>query len=210
MTTWPLADLHVRTPRLHLALPTPAELEELAAVGAAGVHDPAVQPFSVAWTDVEPAQRALATMQWHWRSWADIRPQQWHLELVVRSDGAVVGTQALAAKDFSVTREVSTGSWLGLPWHGRGIGTEMRAAALHVAALLGAQQATSGAYAHNPASLRVSEKLGYRPDGIEVHAVREKPATLHRLRLDLDGWTCPVPVEVSGLDACRPLLGAEG
>ena len=52
--------------------------------------------------------------------------------------------------------------------HGQGIGTHMRAASLHFAfAGLGATDAISGAFDDNISSLRVSEKLGYQPDGIE-------------------------------------------
>ena len=62
-----------------------------------------------------------------------------------------------------------TGSWLGLRHQGRGIGTEMRAAVLLFAFdHLGATRARSAAFVDNPASLRVSEKLGYRPDGTET------------------------------------------
>jgi RimJ/RimL family protein N-acetyltransferase len=57
-------------------------------------------------------------------------PARWNVHFLVRFDGRVVGTQELAATDFAVTREVSTGSWLGLRHQGRGIGTEMRAAVL--------------------------------------------------------------------------------
>jgi len=45
-----------------------------------------------------------------------------------------------------------------------------RAAVLQLAFQgLGAQQAVSAAFEGNPASLRVSRKLGYRDDGIEWH-----------------------------------------
>jgi hypothetical protein len=68
--------------------------------------------------------------------------------------------------------------------------------------------ARSGAFLDNPASLRVSEKLGYRRDGIDVHARRGEraenirllltPATFHR-----PAWT----LEVEGVEACLPMLG---
>src|SRR5260221_13370270 len=67
----------------------------------------------------------------------------------------------------------ATGAWLGRRYQGRGIGTQMRAAVLHLAfGGLGAQQAVSAAFEDNPASLRVSRKLGFRDDGIEWHLVR--------------------------------------
>lgn len=86
----------------------------------------------------------------------------------------------------------------------------MRAAVLHLAfAGLGAEFATSGAYEHNPASLAVSRKLGYLPDGTERHLVRGTPAVLHRLRLDRMTWdeVRAVPVEIEGLQPCWPYFG---
>ena len=63
---------------------------------------------------------------------------------------------------------MKTGSWLGRSFQGRGIGTEMRAAVLELAFRgLGAATAESGALEGNAASARVSEKLGYRHDGLE-------------------------------------------
>ena len=48
----------------------------------------------------------------------------------------------MSAHDYPVLREVSTFSWVGVRHHGRGIGTEMWAAALHLAfAGLGATDA---------------------------------------------------------------------
>lgn len=74
-------------------------------------------------------------------------------------------------------REVHTGSWLGRRYQGQGIGTQMRAAVLHLALDgLGAQRAVSAAFEDNPASLGVSRKLGYRDDGIEWHVVRGPPS----------------------------------
>jgi hypothetical protein len=51
----------------------------------------------------------------------------------VLSGGVVVGSQGIGGRDFAVLREVHTGSWLGLRYQGQGIGTQMRAAVLHLA-----------------------------------------------------------------------------
>jgi len=169
-----------------------------------------VQPFTVPWTDASPEQRAEATVHYHWSLWGAWQPDDWSLELVVDHGGTIVGTQELTGRHFAVLREVSTGSWLGLRHQGRGIGTEMRAAVLHLAfAGLGAESATSGAYQDNAASLAVSRKLGYGPDGIARHLVRGRPAVLVRLRLDRAAWEAArtVPVEIEGLEPCRPHFG---
>ena len=186
---WPLTGLRLRTRRLELRWPTLADLDALAGLAAEGVHDPDVQPFAVAWTDVESAERARSTLQYHWRQWASWQPEDWTLDLVTDLDGVIVGTQGLSGHDFAARREVSTGSWIGRQYQGQGIGTEMRAAVLYLAFEgLGAEYATSGAYENNAASLAVSRKLGYADDGIERHIVRDKPMVLRRLRLDRATW----------------------
>jgi len=208
---WPLFQLRLRTPRLELRLPTDADLADLAGLAAGGVHDPDEQPFAVPWTDASPAERARSTIQYHWSQRATWQPDKWSLDLVVVHDGTVVGTQGMSATDFAALREVGTGSWLGQAYHGRGIGTEMRAAVLHLAfAGLGALYATSGAFTDNIASQAVSRKLGYLDDGIERQVRRGQPATTRRLRLDLQTWqtTNAVPVTIGGLESCLPMFGA--
>jgi RimJ/RimL family protein N-acetyltransferase len=207
---WPLTGLRLQTPRLELRLPSDRDLADLARLAAAGIHDPEVQPFAVAWTDVSPAERARSVLQHHWRQLGAWTPERWGLQLVVVRDGAVVGTQGVSGHDFGVLREVATGSWLGQAYQGQGIGTEMRAAVLHLAfAGLGAEYAVSGAFTDNPASLTVSRKLGYVDDGIEPHVIRGRSATVRRLRLDRHTWqmTQQTPVSIEGLDACLPMFG---
>ncbi len=207
---WPLAGLRLETPRLELRVPSQADLTALAALAALGVHDPLVQPFTVPWTDVSPPERARGTLQYQWRQWGLWTPERWGLELAVVHDDTVVGIQSVAADNFAVLREVSTGSWLGLEHHGQGIGTEMRAAVLYLAfAGLGAEHAVWSAFTDNPASLWVSRKLGYADDGIERQVSRGKPAVIQRLRLDRDTWhaTQKVPVTIHGLQPCLHMFG---
>jgi RimJ/RimL family protein N-acetyltransferase len=207
---WPLCRLVLRTPRLELRLPDLEQLGELADLAAAGVHDPATQPFVAAWTDLPPAERARGVLSWHFGTWAGWQPTGWSLGLVALADGRVIGTQGVDASDFAVLREVGTGSWLGIEHHGRGYGTEMRAAVLELAfAGLGARYATSEAFADNYSSYAVSRKLGYADDGIARHVVRGEPVIGRRLRLDRDAWaaTRRVPVEIENLEPCRPLFG---
>src|SRR4051812_31053178 len=156
---WPLYRLRLRTPRLELRLPDPDDLGALAGQAAAGVHDPAVQPFIVPWTEADPATVARNAIQWHWATLGRWSAESWSLPLVVVAEGAVIGTQDVGAQHFARLREVHTGSWLGRAHHGRGYGTEMRAAVLHLAfAGLGAESATSEAFADNHASYGVSMK----------------------------------------------------
>jgi RimJ/RimL family protein N-acetyltransferase len=207
---WPLAGLWLETPRLRLRMPTEADLHALATLAAGGVHDPEIQPFAVPWTDAPPAERARGTLQYQWRQLGAWTAERWNLELAVIRDDVVVGTQSMSAHDFTVLREVSTGSWLGIDYQRQGIGTEMRAAVLHLAfAGLGARSARSSAFTDNQPSLTVSRKLGYHADGIEMDLVRGKPAVTQRLRLDVGTWreNQTVPVTIHGLEPCLAMFG---
>jgi RimJ/RimL family protein N-acetyltransferase len=207
---WPLFGLRLRTPRLELRVPDLDDLGALADLAAAGVHDPAVQPFVAGWTDAEPEHVARNVLQWQWSMMGRWSPQDWGLQFVAVADGRVIGTQALDGRDFAVLRQVGTGSWLGREFHGLGYGTEMRAAVLHLAFDgLHAEFATSEAFADNGASYGVSRKLGYVDNGVERHLVRGKPVVGRRLRLDREGWSAARTVEVTveGLEPCLPMLG---
>jgi RimJ/RimL family protein N-acetyltransferase len=209
---WPLGQLVLRTPRLELRLPDPDRLGELADLAVAGVHDPAVQPFAAAWTDAPPAEQARGVLKYHWHTWSAWTPAKWELGLVAIAEGRVIGTQSVGAEHFAEMREVGTGSWVGRAHHGRGFGTEMRAAVLELAFTgLGAQFATSEAFADNHASAAVSRKLGYAEDGIERLLIRGAPVVGRRLRLDRDNWQKhrTVPVEIEGLAPCLPMFGVE-
>ncbi|MFE2296151.1 GNAT family N-acetyltransferase [Streptomyces sp. NPDC059452] len=207
---WPLHGLRIRTPRLELRLPDERLLDELASVAAAGVHAPDRMPFTFPWTDGEPDDVGRAVFQHVLGTVAGWSVREWTLSLAVLHEGEVVGRQDLMGREFGVRREVMTGSWLGLVHQGQGIGTEMRAAALHLAFDgLGARYAVSDAMTDNLRSLGVSRRLGYAPDGLHVEVVRGAPVTLRRLRLDRAGWEAHrnVDVSVEGLDACRADFG---
>lgn len=65
----------------------------------------------------------------------------------------------------------------------------MRAAVVHLAfAGLQAGSVLSMAYLDNPATLRVSAKLGYQPDGLDRRAVQGRLRTGQRLRLTRPVW----------------------
>lgn len=206
----PQFGLVLRTPRLELRLPSTEQLVALGEVAAEGVHDPDDMPFMTPWTDQEPQERARSTIRWRWQAWGSWTPEDWTLDFVVLFEGAVVGAQDVLGREFAALREVATGSWLGQKHHGRGIGTEMRAAVLHLAFEgLGAQAAVSSAFTDNKASLAVSRKLGYTNDGVRRVMRRGLPATDQRLRLDRATWEArrTIPVRIEGLEPCLPLLG---
>lgn len=207
---FPLLRLRLSTPRLELRLPSPEELAALADLAAEGIHDAEVMPFLVPWTDRPPAEVARGVIQHHWSQLGGWQPQDWSLSLTVLHAGVVVGVQSISARDLAITRQVSTGSWLGRRHQGQGIGTEMRAAVLHLAFVgLNAQEALSNAFKDNHASHGVSRKLGYQPNGIDRRVIRGAMVTDQRLCLTRAAWDRhrTVPVTVEGLEPCLHLLG---
>jgi RimJ/RimL family protein N-acetyltransferase len=104
---------------------------------------------------------------------------------------------------------VTSGSWLGTPYQGRGLGTEQRAAVLELAfSGLRAEAAVSGSFVHNVKSQRVSEKLGYRLTGTRTMESRGKPVEHYDYRLERADWVSPVDVELEGVEPALQLFGA--
>ncbi len=205
MDVAPLFGLRLRTPLLELRLPSRPELEALREVALAGVHPPEFMPFTVAWTDDPSLSDFVDYHEMRRREW---RVEAWHLELGVWVEGEPLGVQAMTAADFPATRTVMTGSWLGQRFQKRGIGTEMRTAVLGLAFRgLGAQVARSGAIEGNAASLRVSEKLGYRVVGSGTVSPRGVELEHTDVELRREDWRPPFAVEITGLEPCLPLFG---
>lgn len=201
----PLFGLRLRTPRLELRLPRSEELDALREVALGGIHPPEFMPFTIAWTDDPELTEFRAYHEMRRRDW---RVDEWHLELGVFVEGEPAGIQAVESKEFTRTLTVGTGSWLGRSFQGQGVGTEMRTAALELAFRgLGARLARSGAVDGNNASLRVSEKLGYREIGRGTVAPRGVELSHTDVALRREDWRPPVAVEIAGLEPCLPLFG---
>jgi RimJ/RimL family protein N-acetyltransferase len=210
---WPLFGLRVTTPRLELRPPTDDDLDVLVRVARA-VHDPAMMPFTIPWTDVASPEFERETLRYWWRCRSEFSPNSWDLGLAVSFDGELVGMQNLAATNFPVLRTAETGSWLGQQYHGQGIGKEMRFAALHLAfEALEALAITSAAYTDNIPSQRVSQATGYQPNGTTFALRRGERGEQIRYRLTADRWAenrPHFPIEVDGFDACRSTFGLTG
>ncbi len=190
-------------------LPTDEDLVALAAVARAGVHDRPETPFLVPWDELPSPAFERQFLGFWWRTRGAWTPDAWTLGLAVIAEGRPIGLQDLTAREFAARRSVLTGSWLGLEYQGRGYGTEMRAAVLWLAfEELGARVAESGYVDGNEASARVSEKLGYAPNGERIVAPKGHPVTEHLVRTTPETWRRDlVPVTIDGLDACRGLFG---
>ncbi|WNV91601.1 GNAT family N-acetyltransferase [Umezawaea sp. Da 62-37] len=208
MDAWPFRHLVLRTPRLELRPDDDEGLLELVEEARLGVHPPDRMPFAVAWTDVPAEDLGRNALQHFWRARAALAPAGWTLNFLVRFDGRVIGTQEVTARDFAVTGEVDTGSWIGLRHQGKGIGTEMRAAVLMFAFdHLGATRGRSAAWSENAQSLGVSRKLGYVEDGTRRVTRRGQASDDVRLLVTRDRFIRPAwTLEVAGLSGCLGLL----
>jgi RimJ/RimL family protein N-acetyltransferase len=210
MRHWPLTQLTLTTPDLVLRVPDETQLDDLAQVAADGVHPPGTLYFPQPWTSGTPEQTARNVVQNHWWARGDWREDNWRLHLAAFHEGQVVGQQNLSARDVRITREVRTGFWLGQRFQGSGLGTQMRAAVLHLAfVLLGAERVTSTAFADNAASRRVSEKFGYAPNGVHRLAVGDRMVEAHEAVITAEQWRGQTqqPTLVEGFDECRHMFG---
>ena len=207
---WPVFGLRLATPRLTLRPVTDDDLAELVDLAAAGIHDPAAMPFLQPWTDAPRAELIAETLRYHWRTRAASQPENWSVHFAVRSRGTLLGTQELSGEHFPVTATVATGSWLGLAHQGQGFGTEMRCAVVDFAFdHLKATRAESAAFIDNPASLAVSRKVGYLPNGDAMQQRRPgERAVEQRLVVTPETFRRPSwAVQVAGFDACRAAFG---
>jgi RimJ/RimL family protein N-acetyltransferase len=207
---WAMFNLRIRTPGIELRLPTEQLIDDLIDLALDGVHDPAVMPFEVAWTDAPRDELPHNTLQFYRSRLAGFDVDDWGLPLAVLVDDRVVGVQDISGTRFPLRREITTGSRLGLRHHGQGIGTEMRSAVLHFAfAFLGAEYANSGAWSDNAASRGVSRKLGYRDNGVSRKVRRDEVAEQIELRLPRSAWEerRRDDIAVDGFERCRPLFG---
>ena len=209
----PLYGLRLRTDRLELRWPDEDEIVALGRLARTGVHDPAEMPFLGPWTDAAAEPDFLVRFtDFHEGLRRDWRPDQWQLDLGVWAADELIGVQGIVGHDFAATGVVKTGSWLAQSFHGRGYGTEMRAAVLELAFHgLGAEAALSSALEGADASMRVSQKLGYVEDGETTIEVRGERRIDRRMRLTRDHWIDleRISVRISGLESCIPLFGLD-
>lgn len=137
--------------------------EDIAAINgvtAEEIYGPDVPRHAFGWLFGDAPSWSSAQFRWAHR--ATMSPQEWSLDCVVMRGGEVIGVVDMCAENFSVTREVETGSWLYHRVQGRGIGTLVRhAVAQFCFGYLGAASLKSGWVEGNTASAGVSAKLGY-------------------------------------------------
>jgi RimJ/RimL family protein N-acetyltransferase len=207
---WPLFDLAVETPQVTLRSLDDALAQRVVAVAARGIHDSATTPFSIPWTDLPSPQMEHEAMRFYWRTRADISPDSWTLQFAVLADDEVIGACDLTADGFAQLRQVTTGSWIGREFQGRGLGTSLRRAALGLAFDgLGAMFAVTTAWHDNAASLGVTRSLGYEQVGRRQALRRGEPDEQIEFRMTRAHWMTirDNNLTLHGLDESRIFLG---
>ncbi len=206
---WPMFDLVIETPRLTIRYPDDEALVGLAALAAAGIHDPGVMPFGIPWTDLDSPQLERSALQVHWRSRAELSPESFRLPLAVHEGEVLVGMTDLLATRFATTRQFETGSWLGREFQGRGIGKEMRLATLTLGFVgLGAELAVTAAWHDNGPSNGVTRSLGYELVGRRREVRRDEAVEQLQYRMDRAHFETirRDDIELIGVDAVRDFL----
>lgn len=168
-------------------------------------------PFHIPSTRVQSPELERECLKHWWEERVGWTPERWGFSGAVLVNGKVVGVQNLHSQAFAVTKAVATGSWLGRQFQGRGVGKEMRAAALHLAFEgLGAEGAYSGGLRGQPdlpCRLALARLRGERCD--HVHNREGERAGEVGLRLTRPAWEQRQrqDIEILGLDACRDWFG---
>lgn len=209
---WPPFGLTIRTGDLEMTPVRETDYPELAETAGAGVRPDGVFAFLVDWDTGSAEQVARSLAQYHWRTRGEFSTEGWTIEFAVRAQGRIIGVQGVSSTSFPRTRSVSTGSWLARSEHGKGYGTRMRAALVTAFAdHFGAETFHTGYFIGNDASRRVSEKVGYRPNGEHTIIAQDGNAHLeYRAVLSADKIVRPPdPVEVTGAEAVRRFLGID-
>lgn len=212
--------LRIRCGDMELSPVRESDYPELADIAGGRIRRHGLPAFLVDWVSGIREEIARSIAQYQWGTRAKFRVDAWTIEFTVRVDGRGVGVQGVSAQDFPATRSVSTGSWLGLHDQGKGYGTQMRRIAVTAFAdHFDVVSFHSGFFAGNHASRRVSEKLGYSPNGVRTivpNGVRTIVAQDGRAHVEHQVILAasnidrgPDSVEVSGAEVVRRFLGLD-
>src|SRR5690554_1227919 len=211
MLPYPPFDVRVTTPRVELRAATDEELAPLVPLVRAGKATAEPPPWDdpSAFYEPDPELRVHQWLRGVWRGRGTVTGPLWRLSFVVVADGETVGMQDVTGRDFAALGTVETTSWVSSDVRGRGIGTEIRAAALHLAFVgLGAAEAHSEAAVDNGGSNAISERLGYERNGTSWATHQGRPVLGQRWRLTRAAWAGQrrTDIELHGVAACRRAL----
>jgi RimJ/RimL family protein N-acetyltransferase len=161
----------MRTPRLLLTRPRPADLEDLARMGA----DPVVTATLGGVRSREETQAALDRHLAHW----DRHGFGWWVVRDPESRG-FIGRGGLRLFPLEGVEETEVGYGLMAAWWGRGLATELARESVRVGfEVLGRPDLVCFTLPTNRASQRVMEKAGFRYERDGIHA--DLPHVFYRL-----------------------------
>jgi len=123
-----------------------------------------------------------AELEDHYRTWraGDVDGKDLRLALEERASGALVGSISLRFEGHP--DQGDAGYWVGVPWQGRGLGSEALALAAHLAFRhLGAHSLYAWVFVGNDASRRVLERAGFS-------LVRTVPGRVTKRGTRVDEW----------------------
>lgn len=211
MHPWPLFGVDIATPDLRLRPLREADAISLAARLPVDLDlNPGIPRFTFG---TQRQVRAVVSLQGYWRAYGEWRVDAWCLPFGVWHRGRLIGSQTLEGDDFLEKRVVDSASFLLPEWRNRGLGLQMRRAVLALAfECLDAEWAISSAWSDNMASLAVSRKLGYEPNGISRHVDGDRIGTLTHVRLTRERWLAlgeGEDVAIAGIEPCLPLFGLD-
>lgn len=207
------APLHLRvtTPKIELVGATDDLLERLEPIVRAGkaLAEPAPYDDPMSLYEKDPEIRVQKWLQSAWRGRGIVTNDFWRLNLIVMLDNKPVGMQDVIGDHFHTYGTVATFSWLSSDERKRGIGVEMRQAALHLAFDgLDATEVTSEAFIDNLGSNGVSHRLGYQENGVAWATRRGEPGLMQRWWLAREDWlpNRRSDIEIHGLADTRKVL----
>lgn len=194
-----------------LAGTRPDHIPDLIEVVQDGIRDPDLpQPFLVDWS--EKPNQELMRWQHFWRKCGTFTPDSWTLMLSVVLDGHAIGYQEVVNEGgFLQTRRLETGSWLGLKYQGRGIGTRIRQmVAIFCFDHLGRQELTSSYIDGNVKSGGVSRRLGYVDNGTSRLPDGDGYRMGRHVTLTSDAFVRPADQsKVTGVEPFRRFIGLD-
>lgn len=136
-------------------------------------------------------------------------------QLGVWVGGRCVGVQDVVWSAQTVAcRTFTTGSWLIPSARGQNVGTKSRTGVVAMCFELGFVEGYTSAYHDNAASLRVSEKVGYQPNGTVIDARSVpltgevgKPSRVLKSKITPETLINNYDVKTTGLEPVRTHLG---
>lgn len=163
-------DLKVKTPLIQLRVGTPSELTQLGEVAEKFVVSPSQlglkSNFRSEWDGLPPSKRNAFIVERQQMAWENFSLKKWNFPFIVFCEGEVIGEVFLRSQNFRENRIFSTVGWLGEPWRNKGLGLEVRSAAIHFGfGALSAERTLAHFFQESEQALNISKKLSYSLSG---------------------------------------------